>query len=389
MTPSLPTELLKKIFGYATYAGVDVDLAVTHREIEPFTFAKFEKDSLDTMATKISLTRVSRRFRRIALEFLFKFVCIYTSKQATKLVNMMKRPSSNAGLGPREWIKFLFVRCSIERRVTEILQLCRGLRGISWNPTTFQRSLKNWEAVQDEMIRNIPTNIRILHWNGRVLFSTFASFLQRASALRILYVSGVTVDTTLPQPVQSALYASLTNLHVEHPPRLGWLDNVTWEMPSLIELSLFVHYHHYRDGSFPSFVRNVSKTLRVLRLGPHVELVPQLMSHILNTCVNLEEIYYYTIHEHHSFLWAFHTKHTTMKRIGLSIFMERHTMDRASATLRQYLGPISKARFPSLDTVVVCDASRTPLIPTGSHLRMKRVSEDFYSAEISLVHNVQ
>ncbi|TDL26544.1 hypothetical protein BD410DRAFT_836418 [Rickenella mellea] len=208
MTPSLPTELLKTIIRYATHAGVDPYPAATPANPcanpDSWWFAEFEEVNLETMKTKIALTRVSRRFRRMALEFLFEFVSIQKLSKALKLIETIKKQSSNIELGPREWVKFLFVRQpeSNMRLVTKILHLCRGLRGFSWTPTASQTRFKDREAAQDEVIQNIPTNIQFLHWSGMVQFSAFAALLQRASAsLRVLCTYGLIDETTHPQPI--------------------------------------------------------------------------------------------------------------------------------------------------------------------------------------------
>ncbi|TDL26551.1 hypothetical protein BD410DRAFT_895213 [Rickenella mellea] len=255
--------MLKMIFLCATYAGDDPYHAVTHTTSN--LFDKFEKDNLDKMETKAALTRTSRRFRRIALEFLFEFLSIKKPKQAVELVKMMKKHSSNSSLRPHEWIKFLFATCCTEL-VTEILHLCCGLVGFSWAPLASEAKSQRLAAAQDEMISNIPTNIRFLRWNRPFQFNTFATFLHKASAsLQVLYTHGAAVGATLQQPVLRPSYPSLTHLHVVHLSGFDWLDTVTLDLPELIELSVFCQYS--AGNLFPEVFRNASKSLRVLRLG--------------------------------------------------------------------------------------------------------------------------
>ncbi|TDL26540.1 hypothetical protein BD410DRAFT_525185 [Rickenella mellea] len=224
MTPSLPTELLKAIFRYATEAGVDPSLAVTDAKSD--WFAKFEEDNLGTMATKIALTRVSRRFRRISLEFLFEFVSIDKADQAVPLVALMKKQASTTAPGPREWIKFLCVRCSNTRLVIKIIRLCRSLRGFSWYPTTPSTRREIEEAAQDELINNIPVNIRYLHWNAVLnQASTFSVFLHKASAsLQILSIRGIMRNPASGLPFSHLSFPSLTHFQVEDMYPFRWLD---------------------------------------------------------------------------------------------------------------------------------------------------------------------
>ncbi|TDL14580.1 hypothetical protein BD410DRAFT_845895 [Rickenella mellea] len=131
MTPSplLPMELWRRIFRLATSSGVEPDRGFK------LWFTEHQQNHLDMMETKIAISLVSRRFRRIASEFLFEFVHVDKPSHALKLEIMMKE-SSTSELGPRDWFKFLFVTCtdaSITPKVANALRLCRGLRGFSWN----------------------------------------------------------------------------------------------------------------------------------------------------------------------------------------------------------------------------------------------------------------
>ncbi|TDL26542.1 hypothetical protein BD410DRAFT_525215 [Rickenella mellea] len=382
MTPSLPTELLKAIFRYATYAGVDPSSpAVTGAKTD--WFAKFEGGNLETMETKIALTRVSRRFRQIALEFLFEFVSIDKPSQAVKLAALMKKQSSNTGLGPGKWIMFLFVRCpeSNTRLITKILHFCRDLRGFSWNPTTSRTRLRNGETAQDEMIQNIPINIRFLHWNTPLdQTNTFAAFLHKASAsLQILYIGGILRYPTSQWPHLHVSYPSLTHLQVEDTYPFQCL--ATWTMPSLIDLDLIARYW----GGSPVMFPNVGSSLRVLRFSRSFTLLASLLAHILDDYPNLEEIYYHYFTFRRSSLWDSDARHMKMKKVVVGIAETVHMdIEAAQSSLRHNFGPISKTRFPSLDTIIV-DVVSSPLIPKGTKFLMTRVSEDFLSAKISIM----
>ncbi|TDL26532.1 hypothetical protein BD410DRAFT_825688 [Rickenella mellea] len=382
MTPSLPTELWRTIFRHATSAAVDADLAIKHPKPEPLWFDKFEQHNLEEMKTKIALTRVSHRFRRIASEFLFEFVSIGDSDRAVILLETMMKQSSNTALGPKphELVKFLFVRCSRTRLVTKILYLCRGLRGFSWNAPDSQTRFQNWAAVQDEMIQNIPTNIRFLNWNARVdQTNTFAAFLHKASAsLQILYISGV---PAFQQPLQHVSYSALTHLRVEDTSPFGCL--ATWTMPSLIYLDLVARY---TGGSSPTFFPNFGKRLRVLRLGRSFTLLRPLLSHILKSHPNMEEIHYHCSTFRRSSLWKSDVTHMKLKVVGVGI-AETNLMDIAIAhsELRKNFGTISRTRFPGLDRIIVDVVESSPLIPKGTSLLMTRVSKNFRSAEITMI----
>ncbi|TDL21702.1 hypothetical protein BD410DRAFT_789443 [Rickenella mellea] len=384
MPPSLPTELWKTIFRYATSADAGPHPGITHAKHDAHWFVVFENENLEKMETKFALRRVSHRFRRIALEFLYEFVSIDKPHQGEKLVEMMKEQSSNGEDGPCEWIRFLFVRRSSARIVTEILSLCRSLKGFSWNPHFTQTRPKNWKAAQEEMIQNIPTNLRFLHWNERVPFKTFATFLQKASAsLQNISASGVQAHRLHQHPSPSASYPCLTHLHFDDPSLFHWLQAVTWEMeiPSLKELNLS---GLHSGVEFPRVFRDAGKSLRVLQLGRHVHLMPPFLSHILDACANLEELYYHTGtgdgYVDDTPLWHSDVAHMKMQKVAIYASMAKHM---AVSMLLHYFGPISKTRFPSLNPVIIYDSSSGPLIPNQYSVLMRRVSEDFRSAEIS------
>ncbi|TDL21703.1 hypothetical protein BD410DRAFT_840377 [Rickenella mellea] len=379
MPPPLPTELLETIFRYATSAGVDPHLGITHAKHEAHWFVKFKKDNLEKMEIKIALTRVSRRFRRIALEFLFEFVSIDNPHQAERLVKMMKEEPSSSELRPRERIKFLFVTFPNIPLVTEILRLCRGLRGFWWNPHDTQTRPQNWEAAQDEMIQTIPTNLRFLHWNAEVPFEIFTTFLQKASAsLQIISASRIRAHRLLQHRLPRASYPCLTHLHFDHLSLFVWLQSVTWEIPSLIEVNLS---GLHSGGELQRCFRHAGKSLRVLRLGRNVRLMPSFLSHILDACASLEELYYHTDgYLDDTPLWHSDVAHMKMQKVAIYAPMAKHM---AISMLQHYFGPISKTRFPSLDNVIICDISGGPLIPNHYSVLMRRVSEDFHSAEIS------
>ncbi|TDL26515.1 hypothetical protein BD410DRAFT_523168 [Rickenella mellea] len=384
MTPSLPTELLRTILRYSSTVDVDFDAPVTHPVPESSWFVKFEKDNMDKLETKIAITRVCRRFRRIASDFRFEFVGIATANQALKLGEMLKKQSSNGVPGPREWVKFLFVRCpeSNTRLITKILRLCRNLRGFSWNPTTSRTRFQNREAVQDEMIQNIPINVRYLHWNARVdQANTFAAFLHKASAsLQIFYINRAMCNPTSQRPLMHVSFPSLTHLQVED--TYPFQPLVTWTMPSLLNLDLISHYSGFQPATLLS---NVGTSLRVLRLGWPFRLGRPLLSHILKTCPNLEELHYrhFTFQRSESSIWVSDATHLNLKKVG--VHAVRAVADVALSELRIYFGPISKSRFPSLDTIIVVADSGSPLIPHNAYLLMTRDSEDFLSAKVTVV----
>ncbi|TDL21695.1 hypothetical protein BD410DRAFT_789434 [Rickenella mellea] len=386
---SMPTELLKAIFRYAMYAGLDLSPATTHTKPDAHWLVKFEDDNLEMTETKIALTRVSRRFRRIALEFLYEFVIIDKPKQAEKLLELMKEQSSHrrrSKLRPREWIRFLCVRRSSARIVTELLRLCRRLKGFSWNPHYAQIRPQDWEAAQDEMIQTIPTNLRFLHWNEEVPFKLFTAFLQKASAsIEIICVSGMQVDKSLKPPLSRSSFPSLTHLHFEYPSHFLCLEALTWETASLVELNIS---GLYLGEDFTRNFQNASKSLRVLRLGRHVRLMPDLLSHILDAWVNLEELYYHTGHGYigDTALWASDLAHMKMQKVGVNASKATPvTFGEARPMLRHYFGRISKTSFPSLDTVIICDVTSNPLVSNDYSVLMRRVSEDFNSAKISVI----
>ncbi|TDL21698.1 hypothetical protein BD410DRAFT_789437, partial [Rickenella mellea] len=297
---------------------------------------------------------------------------------------MMKGQVSSSELRPREWIRFLCVRRSSAQIVTEILRLCCNLKGFSWNHYYTDIKPPDWEAAQDEMIRHIPTNLRFLNWNGAIQFNTLAEFLRKTSAsLQILCACRIQVNKLPQQPLLRASYPSLTHVHLEGTSLFVWLEAVNWEMPSLIELNLF---ELYVGQGFPKVFRTVGKTLRVLRLGRYVRLMPELLSHILDAYANLEELYYHTGYGgvDDTPRWAFDVTHMKMQKVGIDASMAK-SMDfsEASPMLRDRFGPISKTRFPLLDTLIIYDISIGSLVLTNHTFVMRRVAEDFYSAEIS------
>ncbi|TDL16499.1 hypothetical protein BD410DRAFT_844393 [Rickenella mellea] len=376
MTPTLPVELWRRIFRLTTYTGADLDQVIKH-ELDSDKFTECKQNYLRTIETKVAISHVSRQFRCIASEFLFEFVSIDKPSQALKLETLMEESSTSDG--PRDCIKFLFVRCtdeSIMPRVTNVLRLCRDLRGFSWNHPISQTRFQDRRLVEDEMLRSIPTNLRFLNWNSLVYLNVLDAFLHNASdSLEGLYINGFLLN---PPPNRCTTFPALTHLDVRCIASCNWLDK--WIMPSLNELHLPYGYS-YSDERCPGVLTHAGMSLRVLRLGTSFRVTPNLLSQILCICPKLEEIYYFVHPNDDLCPWESEATHVLLRMVGIDFV---GTGFGGYDKVQDYFGSISKTRFPSLHTIMVDD-----IFFDGSTERVRIImeskSDNFGSAEIRMV----
>ncbi|TDL16484.1 hypothetical protein BD410DRAFT_795332 [Rickenella mellea] len=392
MTPTLPPELWRGILQFATSDGVDYNLG--RMRGDSLKTRKTQSEMIMHMKTKVDITRVSRLFNQIGAEFLYEHVRIEDANRAVKLFERLSAAGPN---GPRQWIKVIVVD-NVESRgdppesdiaaatITGILRLCADLRGFFWFHPMSGAHFKSRKS-SEEMMTHIPRNIQIFRWSADVECPTFAAFLHKAStSLRVLVIMGyIDCHCTAHSPIT---FPSLTHL------ALGKTTNALnslGPMPSLTEFTLRACDYNGDNILARVLTPERTKALRVVRFGygVRVHVMNNFFAPMLVACPILQEIHYYSYLGHPSSTpWTSDLSHPTLQHLSVIAMGKTRYRDlqNARSELCLHLLNISASRFPSLDTVTVDRVLFGSAESTDfTRLMLRRVTDDFSSAEISII----
>lgn len=131
-TPStLPTELLRKIVGFAT--DLDEELQIDHLHVQKVLFPSGQ----ESMKAKCTISHVSRTFQDISYEFLYEAITLDGAKTCFAL----ERTLDTSGRSPAKYTRSMDISCTIRptggrdmlRSIHSVLCKARGLVAFSFS----------------------------------------------------------------------------------------------------------------------------------------------------------------------------------------------------------------------------------------------------------------
>ncbi|TDL17925.1 hypothetical protein BD410DRAFT_793799 [Rickenella mellea] len=252
MDPNFPPEILKNIFGFATFTATSLNVM----DWDPWPESSSPENTdptlcyQSTLSTKKALTLFSRKFREMSLEYLFELVQLFHTHHAQMLLNTIFSHIAatiegiHTGNSPAKWIKYIIVALdpapdrhsdsnSMDGVLKKIFPFCVHLVAFGWKST-------EKETGPSTLLPSIPLTITTLQWHRQSTGRSFYS-LRNHTALRNLRESNLLCTSREEEPVITMPF--VTHLDIRTP--FSQLAISDWDLPSTSHLTLDRPGHHH------------------------------------------------------------------------------------------------------------------------------------------------
>ncbi|KAJ7264489.1 hypothetical protein B0H12DRAFT_229069 [Mycena haematopus] len=386
-SPHAPPEIWRTIFSFATWSNASY--CIDYLPFQPMqelqeTTVSLEEDSL-RLDTCLSLMRVSRHFRAIAVAFMYEDVRIVDARGLDSLMAGLYRSAKEDGTSgygsyvrrlelPRRRTRFPLdtrnlpfptypIICDPDTtRLDDILWLCPNLE-ILVRPCLRldAENITFWSNLVGKPIVACPSRLMRLEWHESELDARFygsnntsrlRELVSQAPNLRYLFLSSdrqnSLSDLYLP-PSLRTIRINRSHFQSSSVKKAILKSRHALYVPNFRNLVL----HTMLPAALLDFVAKVGHELRVLELAfaPQMTFSSTQMQRLLSRCPRLEELVYYLGAPEISPLLEFQCR--SVKRVRLRINPDE--WNPCKPVLRAQMEVLEGPSFPQLDEIILHD----------------------------------
>ncbi|KAJ7503728.1 hypothetical protein B0H11DRAFT_1984089 [Mycena galericulata] len=390
--PYLPPEIWRVILRYATTSQTSYD--IDYQPFQPLQELQETSCSLQCesrrLHTCVSLVRVSRRFRALAVEFLYEDIRICDAQDLDSLLlGLMRSANEDDSNDYGSYVRRLEIprrrtnvilqseRCAFPThpipvdldapRLVDLLRLCPNLEVLvrpclRLDPV----NITFWASLIGTVCTSYLPRLLRLEWHESELDSRFygtnhierlRELVSQAPNLRYLFLSSDRRNSLVDLPFPLSLRTIRLNPSYFHPPsprhsKLSPAARNPSSIPNFHNLVL----HTMLPSTLLDFLSATGRSLRVLELAfsPQIQFSSNQMQRILGRCPHLEELVYSLGAPEISPLVEFQCP--SLIRVRLKLDPEEWN---PSMTVRRNQLAILEGRsFPGLKEIILHDSTR-------------------------------